>query len=215
MSLILDALRKADADRSRGAVPDLHAQPVLPQPPQAPARAPGWRWAAGGVAAGLAIAVALLLFARNGSAPGASDVPAASAVVAPAADGQRAAAAPAPDASTPRADSAPAAPRADPAPWPQPAARSSDRAAAPTPAPADAAPAAPVLERLPEALRAQLPPLELGGSIYSANPASRSLIVNGRLHRESEFVAPGLKLEQIKPKGAVFDFNGHRFELPL
>jgi len=211
VSLILDALRKADADRGRGAVPDLHAQPVLPQPPQEPAPAPGWRWAAAGAAAALAIAVALWLLARHAAEPGARDTQTTSAGAPPA----TAAAAPAQQTSAPGADPAP--PRADPAPWPPPAARSPDRAGAPqaASAPAEAAPALVGAQRLPEALRAQLPPLALGGSIYSSNPASRSLIVNGRLHRESEFVAPGLRLEQIKPQGAVFDFNGHRFELPL
>ena len=60
MSLILDALRKADAERERGSVPSLHSQPVVPPSaetaPQARAR-PNWLWIAIGVAVGLAAGV--------------------------------------------------------------------------------------------------------------------------------------------------------------
>jgi general secretion pathway protein B len=61
MSYILDALRKADAERDRGSVPDLHAQPVLRPvgrgaPPTAPLR---WLPLAGAfVAVLIALAVA-------------------------------------------------------------------------------------------------------------------------------------------------------------
>ncbi len=55
MSLILDALRKADAERERESVPGLHAQPVLPPPlDQSPrSRARPWLWAVVGLLAGL------------------------------------------------------------------------------------------------------------------------------------------------------------------
>jgi general secretion pathway protein B len=119
---------------------------------------------------------------------------------------------------------------AEPAPWPGTGSgpdsrKAGERAAdANAPAAAGSAPAPRVLtaesvpvapEQLPENIRAQLPALTFGGSIYSSNAASRSLIVNGRLHRESELVLPGLTLEQIKPKGAVFNFKGYRFEVVL
>ena len=67
MSYILDALRKADAERARGAVPDLHAQPVLrssagtaPSAGVAP-----WVWVAGTVALMAACGLAWLLLARD------------------------------------------------------------------------------------------------------------------------------------------------------
>jgi general secretion pathway protein B len=39
------------------------------------------------------------------------------------------------------------------------------------------------------------------------------LIVNGQLLHERATVAPGLVLEQIRLKSAVFDFQGERFEI--
>lgn len=56
MSIILDALRKADAQRKRGAVPDIHTAPSLE--PARPERAgPPWL--------GIALVVALLLVAAG------------------------------------------------------------------------------------------------------------------------------------------------------
>ena len=71
MSLILDALRKADAERERGAVPGLHAQPAPPDEPaaRAPNRTPPWLWAGVGVAVGLAVAVALFAVSRSAAPP--------------------------------------------------------------------------------------------------------------------------------------------------
>ena len=230
MSLILDALRKADAERERGAVPGLHAQPAPSDEPEArvPSRTPPWLWAAIGVAVGLAVAVALFAVSRNAAPP----EPAASAMTggtqAPASmpPGSPALVAAAPSASSPPMPQTMPPLIAEPAPWPgADARRSSERApdakaptadgsaSAPRVLTAESVPVAP--EQLPENIRAQLPALTFGGSIYSSNAASRSLIVNGRLHRESEQVLPGLTLEQIKPKGAVFNFKGYRFGVVL
>ncbi len=69
MSYILDALRRADAERSRGVVPGLHAQ-SLPADAEPAARnyAP-LLWAAGGAGVLLAAGVAVLLWAPWRSAP--------------------------------------------------------------------------------------------------------------------------------------------------
>jgi general secretion pathway protein B len=226
VSLILDALRKADAERERGAVPGLHAQPApLDEPAaRAPNRTPPWLWAGVGVAVGLVVAVALFAISRSAAPPD----PAAVAVTG---GGPSPAAGPGPIITAPAASPAPmpqAMPPliAEPAPWPGAEARKSSERAPDAKAPtvegpasaprvltAESVPVAP--EQLPENIRAQLPALTFGGSIYSSNAASRSLIVNGRLHRESEQVLPGLTLEQIKPKGAVFNFKGYRFEVML
>ena len=73
MSYILDALRRADAERSRGAVPGLHAQ-SLPADAEPAARnyAP-LLWAAGAAGVLLAVGVAVLLWApwRPAAVPGA------------------------------------------------------------------------------------------------------------------------------------------------
>ena len=41
------------------------------------------------------------------------------------------------------------------------------------------------------------------------------VIVNGDVQREGSVVAPGVTLELIKPKSAVFAIRGKRFEVPL
>jgi general secretion pathway protein B len=223
VSLILDALRRADAERDRGAVPGLHAQP-LPLPSagmERPARAAPWRWIAaaiavlllgvlawilGGREAGRAGAVASATHASSGpqsAAPAARTVPASPPVTLPPA-------APAPQAREPL-------PVAEPAPWPSPEPRkaaASAPVAAPSPAASAAAPAQPVpREQLPENVRAQLPPLAVGGSIHSAAAADRSLILDGRIYREGDRLSPDLKLERIGARTAVLQFKGYRFEI--
>lgn len=223
MSLILEALRKADAERERGAVPGLHAQPVPPVSIEtAPARnARPWLWAVLGLGVGVIAAAAFYLLMRGDSTPAvttAASAPAsAPAAVTPPTASAAANASPAP-AANPAAAMQPAA---EPAPWPQPDARRPGERPGDKPA---EAPAAPVVlgnvvagepAPLPDFLRAQLPQFTFGGSIYSNNPANRSLIIDGRLYREGEQVTPDVKLETIRPKGAVLLFRGYRYEVQL
>ena len=83
MSYILDALRRADAERQRGVVPGLHAQP--PQSAQQGTAGAGrsvpLAWVLGGGLGLLLIAGAAWLFARNGGqAPSTGPVSAAPAL---------------------------------------------------------------------------------------------------------------------------------------
>lgn len=114
------------------------------------------------------------------------------------------------DAVAPRAPAAgasapamPAKPVVPPAAVPQ----------APPPAVAPAQAPLPTLAELPPALRQSLPTLNLGGGIYSPEPANRLLIVNGQVLREKAQIAPELLLESIGPRAAVFRFKGQRFEM--
>jgi len=235
VSLILDALRRADSERERerGAVPGLHAQQVAVAPlSPRPAGVPPWLWVVIVAALGLLLALAAWFVARGGMSPQvaapavaqlpAAPVPAPATPAMPPPPAQAAIAAPAP----PGASAAEAQPVAEPAPWP--AADGSRRAdvatpAAPLPAgearAAQGGAAAPVeapvtpREQLPENLRAQLPPLAVGGSIYSSNPPDRSVIIDGRILRENDRLAADLTLEQIRPKSAVLRFRGYRFEI--
>ncbi|GAB4479228.1 MAG: hypothetical protein OHK0044_26590 [Burkholderiaceae bacterium] len=218
MSLILDALRKADAERERDAVPGLNAQPVPPSPVEAQAatQSPPVLWIVIGAAVGLASAFAVFWAGRE---PPPAPVPAVGApVVASPAPMDAATAAPA-EAAAPRAT--PPAPVAVPAPWPAGDSRGVAKPAPPAnaraePRPRSAASAAPPAiprDQLPADVRAQLPPLAVGGSMYSSTPANRTLIVDGRLYREGDRVAAGLTLEEIRLKSAVFAFKGHRFEV--
>lgn len=208
MSLILDALRKADAERERGAVPGLHAQPVPPlsvEPP-APESARPVLWIVIGATVGLASAFGVY-FAGRESQP----VPVAATAVA------ESPAATVTEPIAPRAT--PLAPVAAPAPWPAKESRSAAKPPADARADskaetvASAAPPPIAREQLPADLRAELPPLAVGGSMYSTTPANRTLIIDGRLYREGDQVAAGLTLEQIGLRSAVLGYKGHRFEI--
>ena len=231
MSLILDALRKADAERERGSVPSLHSQPVTPLsaevPPKNAAR-PNWLWIAIGIAVGLAGAAAWVMIGHEAPPPNTAAAP---SPVQPSASASSPATPPPPAATvapapTPASPAAAAAPIAEPAPWPQPDERKPARPEAKGDAPAQV----PVLgnvpltqpqaqaqvysrEQLPPDVRAALPQLTIGGSIYSPNPSGRSLIVNGQLFRERDRLTQDLSLEEIKLKAAVFSFRGYRFEV--
>ncbi len=225
--MILDALRRADSERERGSVPGLHAQPVAPQSVDGARHAPPmrWHWVAIGVLAGLVAVLAWLIVGREAQRPPAVRSAETAASVAPA--GSTAAAAPV-ASPPPAAEDRRSLPIAEAAPWPQPeprnaAAKAVDAAApararpdATTPASTGAAAAGTPIyarEQLPENIRATLPALALGGSMYSSNPANRTLVVNGALFREKDQITSDLALEQIGQKTAVFRFKGYRFEL--
>lgn len=238
MSYVLDALRRAESERHRGSVPGLHAQtlpgPAVANAPPAVRRAVPWALAALALAAGV-----LGLLAWQGLAPGPA-VPAApsttsttSATTAPAAPSALlipAAPSPAPPTLPPRATEPLASPTTTPPalslppvpplPADRPADRTGDAPAATTPATPVAAasvPAAParlpLLAELPEARRRELPTMNFGGAIDSPQPSARMLIVNGQVLHEGDSLAPGLTLQTIRLRSAVFEHRGQRFEV--
>ena len=192
MSYVLNALRRADAERGRGTVPDLHAPPLPSAHGEAPAarrsRSP-WPWLVAVLAGAVLIGGWWLLRA---------DVPAPAPTPAPVA----AAAAP-----RPAPEPAPALIRIE---APPPAAAPPARSPKPTRATADAESAPP----LPDAVRKQLPALAFGGAMDSAQAGSRMLIVNGQVYREGESPAPGLVLERIRLRSATVRYGGQRFDMP-
>jgi len=113
-----------------------------------------------------------------------------------------------------------AQPIAEPAPWRQPAEIKAPRADAKGDAPVvtlgNVPPPQPLVysrEQLPPDIRAALPQFQIGGNVYSPDPASRSLIVNGQLLREKDRLSPDLSLEEIKLRAAIFNFRGYRVEV--
>lgn len=265
MSFILDALKKADADRERerGAVPTLHAQAATLGSTARPQGAPvQWLvWVVLVLAVLLIGAAIWIAFVRPPSAPpaGMASAPAAGSVAAPA---PAPALSSAPSIAPPQfvvtvqpkppvvqparpelaakpatpAVSPPAPPAATAANPPAPSAPTPPAPGAPTPPPKTvefqrnavplAPPPAPILDtpkpaaerilsqsELPPDVARAVPAISFGGSMYSANPTNRMLIINGQPLHEGDEAAPGLVVDQIRAKSAVFRFRGYRFEM--
>src|SRR3954463_14692518 len=66
MSYILDALRRADAERERDPARGIHARPAANLPGATRTRIPAWSWPA---AAALLVAGAAVLYSRPASVP--------------------------------------------------------------------------------------------------------------------------------------------------
>ena len=215
MSYILDALRRADAERERGSVPGIHAQPAILGEADADAsRSPRTGlWL--GLGLGLALLALLGWWLLGHDAPQPATLPIATpslpitappvVVAAPApatgiAPAPAVVAAPAPMAAPAPAKPAPAASK--------PAARS---AVLPASSPPATEPRVYALSELPDEIRRELPTLAVGGAMYSQNPANRMLIVNGQTFHEGDKLAPGLALEQIRLKSAVLEYKGYRY----
>lgn len=77
----------------------------------------------------------------------------------------------------------------------------------------DAVPPVVPVSELPEEVRRELPALSVSGAMHSDVPANRMLILNGSVFHEGDQPAPGLVLEEIKLKSAVFRFKGHRYSV--
>jgi general secretion pathway protein B len=80
-------------------------------------------------------------------------------------------------------------------------------------APQAALAAIPMLSELPEDLRRDIPKLIITGTVYSANPKQRLLLVNGQVLSEGSLAAPDVNVEEIQTKSAVFSFRGTRFRV--
>lgn len=242
MSYILDALKKADAERERGTVPGLHSQPLgqvdddgeATRRPVSPAM-----WLVAGAGICLIAVLSWQLLSRP-SAPTTEPNPTPTAEAqpmngtpaeptqAPAAAEQRmpappiAAAPPSAPADRPPAMTPPLRPAAPPAP-PSPTMVREAPSRAPaepvqaTPKPtAQAAPAAariPAMSELPDDIKRELPQLMIGGAMYSDTPASRMLIINSQVFHEGDQPYQGLVLEEIRLKSAVFKYRGYRYAI--
>lgn len=222
MSYILEALKKSQAERQLGELPSIHAPQVQLHDAAASSaarHAPVWL-ALGGVS--VAVAAALLLWQPWQAGAAAPVVPAvlAQAVPAPVATP------PAAPAPAPVAASVPPAAIAAPVHHARPVAEPKQEMPGqtvppPVAAPAPAASATPTAEEtvagmrdLPEPIQRQIPAIVIGGYIYSKNPADRLLLIDKVLRHEGEELAPGLVLEKLQPKAAIFSFKGYRYRVP-
>jgi len=226
MSYILDALRRADAERERGTVPSLHTQQfgALPGDDETPPRP---RLLIGTIVL-LALALGGVLAWTFFATPEPPPKPVVQAIAPAPVLTPAPVVAPPVFAPPPRASTAAALPAS--APTPTAAAAPVPRPAAPRPAPAAArrevpraapasAAAPPADDRiysmaeLPESIRRELPKLAYGGGSYSGDKASRLAFLNGQVFHEGDTLAPGLVLKQVKQKGAILAYKGYRFEI--
>ena len=199
MSYILEALKKSQAERQLGELPSIHAPQVQLQPAPdtgRPVRLPLWA----GLGAACAVAAVWWWWpAKTSVAP----APAPVVAVAPV---------PAPAPVTPVIAPLPA-PLVVKAP-PPPVVKASAPPPAAVVTPASVEEITPGLRDLPEPIQRQIPPIALGGYIYSKDPADRLLLIDKVLRHEGEEVAPGLVLEKLQPKAAIFSFKGYRYRMP-
>lgn len=231
MSYILDALRKSDQLRRRGAAPTLLLGQTTATAPKRPAPIAYVLLGLVLLVAGIAIGWMHpwqrqpLASASTESAvmpPVQSRSPASAARPAVTPQAQAHKTAPAvPTASAPKEAHAAtgaktAVKRAPPKAVARPSRKSAERLAGHAPkATGGAAPAAlaplMAMSELPLAIQQELPPLTISVHAYSANPADRLVDINGRLLHEGDKAAPGLTLERITPNGMILSYKGYTF----
>ncbi len=234
MSYILEALRRAEADRERerGQVPGLHTQPLPGNEPAPAAVQRRWLpWAGGGLLLLAGIGAGSWWASSQNETPsaasGLASSPLSQPVPAPAtapATAPTPALTPPPPATQPIVSVPVAQPAASGSPYLPPApppdavtaATAQVPAPPPTPTPKPAA-EAPILRlsELPESTRRELPKLAIAGSVYSDDPANRFVIINGEVLREGAQLGPDLVLEQIRPQELVLRFKGQRYRQPV
>lgn len=215
MSYILQALKKAEAERGLGRVPGLDAPLVMPPRAERGANPfnrlnPAWRWVALGAALAVtAVALAAWSLGRFASTPAAAPLvtltptpspspaqPQTVAAVTPTPTAVQASAPMAPSVVTPAPPSLPrlAPPRANAAAPVRAAPPPSAAASAATPQPWPATPG--------------WPTLTLGGSVYSELPTQRMLVINGQVLREGDAASAELTLLHIGATSAIWRYKG-------
>ncbi len=196
MSYILEALKKADAQRGQGQVPGLHSQHMPPEFAQTSAQGnPLLIWII--MAMGVALMGVLLWATWQPEVPSVAPaiaVPPPARAVAPISTAPTAPERPTPISPLPSEQDLPRHFRQSPSTPPSTSVAAQRAPSVHT--------AAPVAEAFPK--------LTFGGAMHSENAESRMLIVNGQLHREGDTVAPGLVLERIELKSATFRHQGQR-----
>jgi len=247
MSYILDALKKAEAERHIGQVPGLHVQPARALP-RSPAATRGKQMllaagavllAAGGTLTWLQPWQAPLPASRSptvepsAAAPRTTTAPPSFEATAPPTPAPQIIAAAPPPVSPRPADRPAVKPRNTPAASAAGASKPATTSGTGKPPAAQAVPAQASAtdadlklsaaltpeagmsspRELPEQIQHELPSLAIGGYIYSDNPRERQLLVNRRLLHEGEEAAPGVTLEKMLPKAAVFNYKGYRYRL--
>lgn len=223
MSLILEALRRSEAERRRGQVPDLLAPGhVVRRNNRSRFLVPLIALVLGMVLAAAAVRLwwASPAIVPTPSAAPAPAVAAAPVVVAPvAATPLTAPAAPMPMRAATPALSAPVEPQEGIG------TRDGQTLAPPSEAPATSVTPTPTETRTVEPLRmevamlspnerAALPPLRISMHVFHEEPARRFAIVDGQRLREGDALVAGLRLQSIERDGLQLEWQGRALWLP-
>lgn len=199
MSYILDALKKSDQMRKRGAAPTLQSASVVSvQPPRSR-----------GVYFGLSGAILMCGIAIGWLRPWQATVESPlmpAAITAPTAvqqSGRDAVSQPLQQWRTAEADTAKPETRV------KPEVRGGG-------SPADSSDGdekeVVAMEELPPSIQAEIPALAIQMHAYSKIPRQRLVSINSKILREGEFLAPGLILVRITPEGMILGYKGYRFQ---
>lgn len=198
MSYILDALKKSDQQRQRGATPTLPpAQATMAAPRQSSSVFYGVL-AAVLLCAGIAIgwlhpwqaeqpAHATEPFAANPPIPNAGQTP-----------------------LTPRP--AQFAEQKLPAPSPAPAVQAISPREPANPAAAEQEQRVMPFSGLPLAIQQEIPEIKIQLHSYSSKSINSIVSINSRMLKEGDSLVPGLRLEQITPDGVILSYKGYRFQ---
>jgi general secretion pathway protein B len=212
MSLILEALRRSEAERRRGAPPGL----LDPGEPLRRPRASPWPMALAGLLGGALIAsAAAWWWSRTPDASVASRAPAP--VAAPNSTPPHT---PPPWVAAERQQipaaayaTAPERPTVDVAPAPRPAAAPQPAPEAPDDARGPRAGDLPLGDLVGSA-RGSLPPLRLSMHVYADDPARRFAIVDGQRLREGDPIGTGVQLLEIRRDGLRVAWQGRTLWVP-
>lgn len=215
MSLILEALRKSEAERRRDTTPGIDLE--LP-PPVPAARRSALRWPWPVLAGTLVLALLGLWAGLHRTTPAEAATGTMTTPVTPTAgpavvDMPRVVPRTAPPTPTATANPAPVATApiafrdASPPPAPPPT---------PLPAPpvTPRATAAPAADEVPDIAATALPPVKLSMHMWDADPARRFVILDGQRMAEGDR-SGGLTVVAIDRRGVVIERDGQRARVPL
>ena len=196
MSLILEALKKAERQHKLGDVPSISAQPVENR--SGGMRGLGWL---------LLILLACVMLGLGAYLGGLGRAPA------PQAEPRQS---PVQESVPPRVAAPPAQTPPDPAPL-EPAVPATPPAPEPRLAPEPPPPPPPArpLSELPSGFVANLPSLNIDIHSYDQRSAKRYVLINLNKYREGDYLAEGPQLIEILPDGVVLEHLGERFILPI
>ena len=208
MSYILDALKKAEAERRIDMPAGMPASPAAPMTPVTRHttiwRTP-WPWAAITTIASLLIGFAWWQAASKAPQQTQPSSPP------PAPTAQTLAAAPSPALSAPPSSPAVALVERPKPPEPKSVKPKEKKREIQDEPKKTAEPPIVTLRELPNNIQREIPQLTIGGYIYAGNKADRSVLINGRLLREGEEIVPGFTLEKMMPNGMVLNYKGYRY----